>query len=214
MTPSPWRITNQFFNPSLKGDDQRRAQGAWLLIISLTVFFVSTILLYGLYVVLRMTSNAEKVAPFYLPLNFVATTVILVAISTCLSLAVQAVKREARVDLLRYLVLSMILAIAFFAVQGWGMANIVTRFANDVSPNRSLYGMTFVLALLHALHVVGGMIALGMVLVRAWKGRYDHESYFAVRFCAIYWHFLDIVWVLMLIVFGVAAALSKMPTVS
>lgn len=193
-------------------DDLRRAQGAWLLLASLSVFFAATIILYAIYVILRMTSPEHPVAPFYLPLNFVATTVILIGISACLHLAVEAVRREARTDLLRYLVLSLILALAFFAVQSFGMAWVVSRFADDQSPNRSLYGMTFVLALLHALHVVGGLIALCVVVARAWHGRYDHESYFAIRFSAWYWHFLDIVWLLMLVAFGIAAALSKLPT--
>ncbi len=204
------RITAQFFNPASKTDDAKRAQGAWLLLISLGVFFVSTILLYAIYVVLRMSGN-HTVAPFYLPISFIFTTIILIAISTCMSLAVAAVRREAHSDLRRYLVLTMILSLLFFAVQSYGMAVIISRFADDQSPSRSLYGMTFVLAMLHALHVVGGLIALGVVFVRSLHHRYDHESYFAIRFSAMYWHFLDIVWLLMLIAFGIAAALSKLP---
>ncbi|MCC6507460.1 MAG: heme-copper oxidase subunit III [Pirellulaceae bacterium] len=204
-------MTANFFNPGVNSDDNRRAQGAWLLLISLGVFFVATIMLYAVYVVLRLTSGTERVAPFYLPLNFIWTTIILIAISICMHLAVEAVRREARTDLLRYLTITLILALAFFGVQSYGMILIVGRFADDASPNRSLYGMTFVLALLHALHVVGGLVAVGVVYLRAWKYKYDHESYFAIRFCALYWHFLDIVWVLMLIAFGIAAALSKTP---
>lgn len=205
------QVTKDFFNPRSKTDDARRAQGAWLLLISLAVFFVSTIILYAIYVVMRLTSGSERVAPFYLPLNFVLTTIILIAISTCLHLSVESVKREAQPELMRYLSATMILAILFFIVQSYGMAWIVTRFADDGSPNRSIYGMTFVLALVHALHVVGGMVGMCIVYVRAMKGRYDHESYFALRFNALYWHFLDVVWILMLIAFGIAAALSKSP---
>ncbi len=205
------QVTKDFFEPRLKTDDARRAQGAWLLLISLGIFFVSTIMLYAIYVVMRLTNGAEKVAPFYLPLNFVLTTIILIAISTCLHLSVQSVKREAQAEFVRYLAATIVLAIAFFVVQSFGMVWIVNRFADDGSPNRSIYGMTFVLALLHALHVVGGMIGMCIVYVRARQGRYDHESYFAVRFNALYWHFLDVVWVLMLVAFGIAAAVSKTP---
>lgn len=205
------QVTKDFFNPRNKSDDAKRAQGAWLLLISLGVFFVSTILLYAIYVVMRLTSGAEQVAPFYLPLNFVLTTIILIAISICSHLSVESVKREAQPEMMRYLTATLILAILFFIVQSFGMVWIVNRFAEDGSPNRSIYGMTFVLALLHALHVVGGMIAMCVVYVRAIKGRYDHESYFAIRFNALYWHFLDVVWILMLIAFGIAAALSKSP---
>ncbi len=206
------QLTKDFFNPRTKTDDARRAQGAWLLLISLGIFFVSTIMLYAVYVVMRLTNGSEPVAPFYLPLNFLLTTLILVAISICLHLSVASVKREAQPEMMRYLTATMILALLFFVVQSYGMVLIVNRFAGDGTPNRSLYGMTFVLALLHALHVVGGMIGMCIVYVRGMKGRYDHESYFAVRFNALYWHFLDVVWILMLIAFGIAAALSKSPT--
>ncbi len=204
-------MTKNFFNPRLKTDDARRAQGAWLLLISLGVFFVSTIMLYALYVVMRLTNGTEQVAPFYLPFNFILTTIILIAISICLHLSVESVKREAQPEMMRYLTATVILALAFFVVQGFGMVWIVNHFAEDGSPNRSIYGMTFVLALLHALHVFGGMIGMGLVYVRALRGKYDHESYFAIRFNALYWHFLDVVWILMLIAFGIAAALSKTP---
>lgn len=211
MTRSRKLIADQFFSPAVNSEDNRRAQGAWLLLVSLSIFFLATIALYAIYVVLRMSDPAQRVAPFYLPISFIATTVILIAISTCLHLSVEAVRREARIDLLRYLTIATMLALAFFAVQSYGMAWIVSRFADDMSANRSLYGMTFVLALLHALHVVGGLVALGMVIVRTWNGKYDHERYFAIRFCALYWHFLDLVWLLMLVAFGIAAALSKLP---
>lgn len=205
------QLTKDFFNPRSKTDDARRAQGAWLLLISLGVFFVSTIILYAIYVIMRLSNGTEQVAPFYLPLNFVLTTLILISISICLHLSVESVKREAQPEMVRYLTATLILAILFFVVQSYGMIWIVNRFAEDGSPNRSIYGMTFVLALLHALHVVGGMIAMCVVYVRALKGRYDHEGYFAIRFNALYWHFLDVVWILMLIAFGIAAALSKTP---
>ena len=61
--------------------------------------------------------------------------------------------------------------------------------------------MVIVLAVLHGLHVAGGVIALGIVAARAAIGRYDHERYWAVDFSALYWHFLDVIWLCMLTAF-------------
>ena len=61
--------------------------------------------------------------------------------------------------------------------------------------------MVYVLALLHALHVAGGVVALGIVSTRSWLGRYDHERHWPVDFTAQYWHFLDAVWIFMLAAF-------------
>jgi heme/copper-type cytochrome/quinol oxidase subunit 3 len=64
-----------------------------------------------------------------------------------------------------------------------------------------MFGLAFCLILLHAAHVIGGVVALWVVTVKAMKDRYDHENYQGVRHAAVYWHFLDIVWVAMLAVF-------------
>ena len=66
---------------------------------------------------------------------------------------------------------------------------------------KGVVGMVVVLAVLHALHVLGGVVALGLVAVRSLKGRYDHERHWPVDFTAQYWHFLDVVWLCMLAVF-------------
>jgi cytochrome c oxidase subunit III len=58
-----------------------------------------------------------------------------------------------------------------------------------------LEGMLFILILLHAVHFIAGMIALTVVTARGLKGRYDHEYHGGVRMCALYWRFLDVVWI-------------------
>lgn len=186
-------------------DDQRRKQGAWIFLVSLTIFFVSCMILYAIYVIHRADPSGPGVQPFYIPTSFLATTIILIAISILLNLAVAAVRREKHIDLLRYLFLACVLAILFFVVQCGGMMWMVLQYSDANSPNWSLYGLTFVLALLHALHVVGGMVALGIVSIRSSRGAYDHERHFPIVFCAMYWHFLDVVWICMLLAFGVAA---------
>lgn len=58
-----------------------------------------------------------------------------------------------------------------------------------------LEGLLFILILLHALHFVAGMAALTVVTRRGLRGRYDHEYHGGVRMCALYWRFLDVVWI-------------------
>ncbi len=85
-------------------------------------------MLYAIYVVMRLTNGTETVAPFFLPLNFVWTTIILIAISICSHLSVESVKREAQPEMMRYLTATVVLAVLFFVVQGYGMVWIVNRF--------------------------------------------------------------------------------------
>lgn len=194
--------------PTQLPEDQRSEQGAWLFLISLAVFFVSCILLYAIYVVIRV-SPAGEIPNFWLPQSFIYSTLILIGISYCLHHAVVAVRTEKRVDLARYVVIASLLAVTFFAIQGTGMAWMIQELEASPSQDRSLYGFTFVLVLLHALHVIGGAVGLTLVIFGIRREAYDHERYWPIRFCALYWHFLDIVWVLMLIAFAIAAIVSK-----
>ncbi len=72
-----------------------------------------------------------------------------------------------------------------------------TRFDHS----SKVYGLCFTFAFVHALHVLGGIGFLGFVIWQSLRHRYDHERHFAVEHCASYWHFLDVVWVLMLLTF-------------
>jgi cytochrome c oxidase subunit 3 len=192
-------------------EDRRSEQGAWLFIGSLSVFFVSCMILYAVYVMLRIAPRAGEIEPFFLPRTFILTTVNLIAISILLHMAVGAVRRERRVDFARYVVIAFILSWAFFIVQGAGLTWMVSELLKPTTTSRNLYGLTFFLVVVHALHVVGGVAGLTFLLFGLSRGSYDHERHFPVRFCAIYWHFLDVVWLLMLFAFGLAAYISKVP---
>ena len=74
--------------------------------------------------------------------------------------------------------------------------------AMERGTSNGVVGMVVVLAILHALHVLGGVIALFIVAVGSLRGRYDHERHWPVDFAAQYWHFLDLVWICMLISFA------------
>ena len=190
-------------------EDRRLEQGAWLFLTSLSVFFVSCTLLYAIYVMFRIAPQAGEVQPFYLPRLFILTTVNMLAISVLLHMAVEAVQRERRIDLARYIILAFILGIAFFAIQGSALAWMVSEMLHPAALVNNLYGLTFFLVIVHALHVVGGVAGLTFILFGLSRGKYDHERYFPIRFCALYWHFLDAVWILMLASFYAAAYVSQ-----
>ena len=47
----------------------------------------------------------------------------------------------------------------------------------------------------HAFHVLTGVIFLFIVLRNGLRGRYSPEKHWAVEACAVYWHFVDVVWI-------------------
>lgn len=190
-------------------DDRRSLQGVVLLLVSLGIFFFASLILYAIYVVTRINPDAGPIIPFYIPPSFLLTTVLLVTISILLHLSVLAARHQRLVDLYRYVLLAFVLSLCFFVVQAIGLWWMIQQLLQPSQTMKNLYSFTFFLVIVHALHVVGGVAGLIFLIFGLHRNSYDHERYFPVRFCAIYWHFLDVVWVVMLACFALAASASK-----
>lgn len=189
--------------------DRRSRQGALLLLTSLAAFFLSSMILFLVYVV-RRTSNLSADAQGYaLPSSFIFSTLLLIGISLALHFAVHAARRDQSAKVLRLSLLAGGLALGFFVVQSQGMYILRSRALLDSSLSSSLYPFTFLLAFIHALHVVGGFVGMIAVVVKAIKHQYDHERHWGLQFCALYWHFLDAVWLVMLVSFSAAILIIK-----
>jgi len=180
--------------------DLRNRQGGWLFLGMLFVFFVSSLLLYAIYAITRKDDPQSAVA---LPMSFLTSTVCLLGISALLHAATRTVRRSKRLATSVLLIVSGIAAIVFMMIQYRSMLDLLSGPAMEAGTGKGVAGMVVVLAFLHALHVAGGVISLGIVGVRAGLGKYDHERHWPVDFAAQYWHFLDAVWLCMLAAFMV-----------
>ena len=175
--------------------ERRAEQGGWLFLASLAMFFLGSILLYLLYAFWRR-DETESTAP--LPDGFLASTFLLLLISGLLHGAFYWVRRDKFGVASACLWGSLFASFGFIAIQSVSLWEILSNVSFTAAPHRGVIAMVMVLAILHALHVVGGVIALGIVSVRNHRGYYDHERNWGVRFVAQYWHFLDAIWLCML----------------
>jgi cytochrome c oxidase subunit III len=184
--------------PAMLPNDRRQQFGAWLFLASLLVFFLSTILLYAIYAYQR-ADDPQTQAP--MPMSFLVSTVCLLGISGLVHWATKAVRRDRYVQTSNLLYMSAGLAVVFMAIQASAMGDLLNSPATFAGSGKGVIGMVVVLAVLHALHVLGGVIALAVTGFLARKGNYDHERHFQVVFAAQYWHFLDVIWLFMLVAF-------------
>ena len=175
----------------------RAKLGVYLFIASLAVFFLASLIAYA---VVR-TSVSIDLAPLEIPKSFIASTFILILISVGLQLSVSAIRKEQLQLFRRYLNAAILLAVIFFLLQIAGLSNLIKTHFSSASGHGKLYGISFTLALIHALHVLGGVVFLAYVWQQTLQGRYDHERHWTVDICTTYWHFLDAVWIVMLLTF-------------
>jgi cytochrome c oxidase subunit 3 len=95
-----------------------------------------------------------------------------------------------------YLGLTFGLGCLFLVLQIWNWIDLANRGITPLTP--SLFSFTFYfLTSLHALHVIGGLIPLGIFFFRGDKQvKSEQES---LEITAMYWHFLDAVWIILFI---------------
>ncbi len=125
-------------------------------------------------------------------------TFILLASSASLQYGLRCIRAGAWKKLSRALLLTLLLGSVFLALQ----FSLWTRlYAQGLHPDTAgPYGSVFWgLTCFHALHVLVGLIGLGLLWVRAFSGSFTAARYLPVRLWALYWHFVGAVWALMFV---------------
>ena len=157
---------------------------------SLAVLFAATIV--G-YLVVRLNAVAWRPpgAPAFPPGLWVSTG-ILVLSSLTMHGAYVGARRGAERLLRAGMALTLALGVGFLVTQALAWQSLLAR---EIGPDKDLYGFTFFLMTgLHAAHVIGGLLPLAVTTVQAFRGRYGPARREGLLLCAMYWHFLDVVW--------------------
>ena len=173
----------------------------WLFLASECLFFGGLIGTYLLY------RGASDVPPFPIdrtidgvhfegvydiPFTSISAFILLMS-SVSMVLALSAVQRNDRRGLQIWLAATALLDATFLA----GQAFEFTAFYNEgLTLNSNLFGTTFfVLTGFHGAHVSVGVLILLSLYVMAARGRITHENSLNVELAGLYWHFVDVVWI-------------------
>lgn len=182
--------------------DERFAAGTlgiWLFLVSLGVLFAATVV--G-YFVVRYSAGAEATADLpALPRALWLSTLILLISSGSMHIALLGV-RAGRPGQLRFgLLATTLLGFGFLAMQVLCWTQWAGPLAEAIADSQARFIITgfYVLTGIHGLHVIGGIVPLTIVALRSWRGVYEPSYYPGVRYCAMYWHFLDAVWLTLFI---------------
>ena len=122
-------------------------------------------------------------------------TGVLVASSVALHRAQVAARRGHMGGARDALLAGGVLALAFLAGQllAWRQLDAAGYFLASNPANSFFYLLTAV----HGLHVLGGLVALARATGRVWRGEDADRVRLSVELCAIYWHFLLVVWLVL-----------------
>ena len=165
--------------------------------LGMFLFIASEIMLFGsfftIYFFVRVAAGtAWPTPPYQLPV-FVAgmNTIILVTSSFTMHWALQSIKRNNRRGLQAGLVLTILMGTAFLLTQFIEYAHVGFN-TSDGAFASVFFGLTG----LHGAHVFVGLTLLTIAAVRAFRGHYSPEHHHGVELPGIYWHFVDVMWII------------------
>jgi heme/copper-type cytochrome/quinol oxidase subunit 3 len=167
--------------------------GMWVFLVSEIMFFTGLI---GSYIVLRLGSASwpnpgEVLNTPLLGIN----TVVLLSSSLTMALALHAAQQGRYAALKRHLLLTALLGLTFLAIKGYDYLHM---WHEGFTMSSSLFGSCYYLLTgFHALHVLSGVILLLSLFAAASRGMFSAASHGRVEYSGLYWHFIDIVWVVL-----------------
>jgi cytochrome c oxidase subunit 3 len=163
--------------------------------LGMCLFIISEIMIFGAfftaYFFIRVVQGADWPAHgTELPVAVAGmNTAILVSSSFTLHWAETSIKTNNRFGLKAGILSTFLLGATFLFVQINEYVHIGFSPA-DHAQGSIFYGLTG----LHGAHVFIGLLLLGMVTVRAFRGHYTPEEHRGINVPGIYWHFVDVMW--------------------
>ncbi|WP_232688302.1 cytochrome c oxidase subunit 3 [Halobacterium zhouii] len=169
----------------------------WLFIVTEGLLFAGLFLSY-----FYLEADHGPWPPRGLPhLDFVyalGLTAILISSGVTLYIARRGLERGNRQTFNYGLAATIILGLLFLAGQAYEYSQMVSE---GLTPWAGAYGSTFYLVTgTHGAHVVLGLVLLGVVGARAWlRGHFDENRHLFVKTASYYWHFVDAIWLLIMV---------------
>jgi cytochrome c oxidase subunit 3 len=190
-------LTMGLLGAPLSGDKGKGPSNAQL---GMRWFLVSLSVLFAASLVACAMTRAN--APLWrtkempnLPAGLALSTGLILALSATLETALRAIRANRFRSFERRLWAVFLLAVLFLLAQSFNWAEMARGYRVSTL---TLYPFTFhVLTGLHAAHVVGGFVPLGIVMSRASRREYTSSRYEGVKLCRDYWHFLGGVWLVL-----------------
>jgi cytochrome c oxidase subunit III len=159
--------------------------------VSMTMMFAG---LTSAFVVSK--SRADWLKDFQLPVAFYFSTAVIIGCSITFHLAKKAIQKDNRNATTSLLLTTLALGILFVILQFAGFGQIVEKgyyFTGSASSITTTF--LYVVTIVHLAHLAGGLISLLIIIYNHFKQKYNSTQTLGIELGAMYWHFLDFLWV-------------------
>lgn len=168
----------------------------WISMVSMTMMFI------GLASAYIISSKREDWVSFDLPSSFYISTLLIIISSCTFIIAKKSILKDNRISTTIFLLLTLLFGVAFlfYQYQGFYQLNSSGLFLTGEGSVVSA-ALLMVISFAHLLHVIAGFIVLSVVIYNHFKKRYNATETLGLELGGIFWHFVDVLWVLLFLFF-------------
>ncbi len=171
--------------------DRAKKMMLWFGIISLIMSFMGWTSAF-----IVSSSREDWLKDFQLPDAFIISTVFIVLSSITFILAKRALKSNNSQMTTVWLLTTLVLGIVFIYNQFLGFQEIIDLGYNFTGPTSNVtMSYIYLIAMVHILHVVAGLICLLVVIYNHFKQKYNSTDMLGFELAATFWHFVDVLWI-------------------
>lgn len=201
LVNKPHHVAHHFASEGQEFESARL--GMWVFLVQELLFFGALFVAYGIFRWWHPETFLE--AHKYLSWKLGAfNTVVLIASSFTMVMAVRSAQVNQRKSLISYLLLTLIFAGVFLGVK---YVEYMAKIHHGLLPGHFFsahgtseylhlfFGIYFTMTGLHGLHILVGMGLIVWLLIRSLKGDFHADYYTPLEMVGLYWHFVDLVWI-------------------
>lgn len=185
-----------------EGTPKQKAERTKIMMLAFGI--MSIVMMFAGFTSAYLVSSKREdwVADFELPNAFLASTVVIIISSIALFFAKRSIQKEKRRLGTLLLWTSFLLGSAFIFLQFRGFGQIISEgfyFTGPTSTINSSY--IYLVVLTHLAHVFAGLIVLLVLIYKHSKQQYKPGQMLGLQLGAIFWHFVDILWIFLFLFF-------------
>lgn len=165
--------------------------------ISILMIFAG---LTSAYVVSK--SRPDWLSDFVLPSAFLFSTLAMIMSSATFYIALRSVRNNNRSMATVMLWVTLVLGALFVVLQFKGFGQVIANgYFFTGSESNVTTSFLYIVVLVHLLHLLGGFISLLVVIYNHYKQKYNSVQTLGIELSAMYWHFMDFIWVYLFLFF-------------
>ena len=137
-----------------------------------------------------------------LPTAFFYSTAVIIISSFTFIAALKARKEDENKATTSWLAITFVLGLVFISFQFYGFQQLIDQGYYFTGPTSNItMSYIYLIAIVHVVHVVAGLITLLVVWVNQIRGKYTSKNMLGMEMGATFWHFLDLLWLYLILFF-------------